>query len=104
MALAPTLTALSSGSRSGADVRTVEGIAAVIDELKPGVTVSLWYSSLDISGDVHLSSHSVSIPDGNGSISQDVRWQLPAMALYPGKAYAATLHGVFVEVTSSGGG
>ena len=97
MAVAPTISSLSGGSRAGAAVRTVGGIASVIDELKPGMTV--WFSSPDGAGEVRLGSHSVSMSVGNWSVSQVVSWQLPTVTLDPGRAYAATLSGESVEVT-----
>ena len=100
MAVTPTISAISGGSRAAAAVRTVDGIAGVMDELKPGMTVWFWFSIPDGAGGVHLSGNSVSMSVGNLSVSQVVRWQLPAVTLDSGRSYAATLAGDSVEVTS----
>jgi hypothetical protein len=101
LGLAPSLSALSSGSRAGADVRTIDGIAAVVDGLKPGVTASFGISTPDHS-EVQLGGHSVSISIGNATLMREVAWQLPTMALVPGVVYTATLSEGTVEVATSG--
>jgi hypothetical protein len=88
---------------TGGEIRITDGIAAVIDQLKPGVSATFSYSSPDSPENILLGGHSIRVSDGNGSIGQEVRWLMPVMTLAPGRVYTVTLLGDSVEVNSSGG-
>lgn len=95
----PQLGGVASDARESADWRNLDGVRAVIDSLRPGVTVLMTYGSPDTLDDVHLGGHLVSCSDGNGTISMPVTWALPNATLSPSEPYRLAL--AFGTVTVS---
>jgi hypothetical protein len=93
----PQLEGVAKDARESADWRNVDGVRAVIDSLRPGITTLFSYGPSNAPDDVRIAGHLVSCPDGNGSISMPVKWVLPNVTLFPSVQYRLTL--VFGTVT-----
>ena len=89
--LTPQLAGVVQLSRKGADLRDLDGARAVIDSLRPGVTVVFAFGEAHLSDALALSGNSVSCYDGNGTISVPVRWALPNLTLAPSVRYRLSL-------------
>ena len=98
---APQLRGVASDARESADWRNVDGVRAVIDSLRPGMSVLFTYGPSFAPDDVRLEGHLVSCPDGNGTISMPVVWALPNITLSPSARYHLALVLGVVRVTQS---
>lgn len=87
----PQLAGVARASRAGADWRNLDGVGAVIDSLRPGITLRLHYGIVGTSDSLSIGGHSLSCFDGNATISRAVRWALPNMTLAPGVRYSLSL-------------
>ena len=96
------LSAIVVGLREGAAARTVDGIAATVDELRPGMRVTLGYGQLGSAGLVRLAGHVVTFSDGSLTVTREVPWLLPDVALSPGEPYIVWLSGDSLEVAPGG--
>ena len=101
MLFSPLLAGVSNDARESADWRNVDGVRAVIDSLRPGVTVALTYGSSTFSDDVSLGGHLVACHAGNGTVSMAVIWALPNITLSPSSLYHLTLDLGKVTVTKT---
>jgi hypothetical protein len=87
----PQLVGVTKDARDSADWRNIDGVRAVIDSLRPGITLLLAYGPSVSPDEVRLGGHLVSCPDGNGTISMPVRWALPNVTLSPSARYRLSL-------------
>ncbi|MDE1852709.1 MAG: hypothetical protein KGI38_03055 [Thaumarchaeota archaeon] len=102
LVLVPVLTSTAMSSREGADWRNVDGLRAVIDSLRPGVTVEYHYGASASGDPIHLGGRSVSCSYGGGTVSLRTRWPLPDVTISPTAAYDLRLVGGTAEVVQIG--
>ena len=100
--LSPQLTGLVGDSRKGADWRTLDGVRAAVDALRPGVTLNLTYTSISPEDAVRLDGHSFMISYGNGTFSLPSRYVLPNLTLSSSAPHLLWLEGGRVVVTDLG--
>ena len=79
----PQLAGVATDSRAVADWRNLDGVRAVIDSLRPGLTLQFSFGAGGFSDSIRLGGHTVSSFDGNGTISMAVVWALPNVTLVP---------------------
>ena len=96
--LSPDLQGVAKDAREGADWRNVDGIGAIINSLRPGVTLLFAYGQSGAPDAVRLGGHLVSCSDGNRTISMPVLWALPNVTLYPSSQYRFSLASGMVTV------
>jgi hypothetical protein len=96
----PTLSATSQYSREGADWRSVDGVRAVLDGLRPGVEVSLTFGTSSAADPLHLYGHKIECSYGRGNLSEQSLWLLPDVTLAPTVQYELRLSGDEVQVAS----
>jgi hypothetical protein len=87
----PQLGGVAKDARESADWRNVDGVRAVIDSLRPGITTLFAYGPSDAPDDVRIGGHLVSCSDGNGTISMLATWVLPNVTLFPSVQYRLSL-------------
>ena len=99
--LAPQLEGVAGDAREGADWRNVDGVRAVIDSLRPGLTLLFAYGQSGAPDAVRLGGHLVSCSDGNRTISMAVSWALPNITLSPSSQYRLSLASGMVTVSQN---
>jgi len=102
LVLAPLLTGTVRGSREGADWREADGVRAVLDGLRPGVSLNFSFGDALTSDKIQLHGKVISCNYGEGTISLSSKWSLPDFTLLPTVRYVAFLSGTQVRVSQAG--
>lgn len=102
LVLSPMLTGAARDSREGADWRTADGVRAVLDSLRPGITLDMSFGVSSSADPLRLRGHLISCDYGGGTISLPTRWALPDVTLSPLVNYAVRVSGGEVLVVRSG--
>jgi hypothetical protein len=89
--VSPLLSGAARASREGADWRETDGLRAVLDGLRPGLTVDFSYGTSPSGDRIHLGGVRISCNYGSGAISLPSRWILPDMTLSPAVGYVASI-------------
>ena len=100
--MTPQMVSLTGMSREAADWRCADGVRAVIDSLRPGVSVVLSFSAWPWKDPVHLSGNEVSVEYGNGTVRLPLEWAAPVLTLEPSTPYRVWLLGGQVQVLPLG--
>jgi hypothetical protein len=87
--LSPTLSGVSAGAAAGSSARTLDGVAAVLDGLRPGLSVNFSFGSPQSCGAVSL--HGDSLTCAPSAVTANVSLPLSAATLAPGVEYTASL-------------
>ena len=98
----PELAGTARDSRAGSDYREADGICAVLDGLRPGITVALLFGTESTGDSAHLEGRQVVFSDGNGSLALSTNHVLPNVTLSPGVLYRVWLEGNYVRVSPAG--
>jgi len=101
VALMPAIQGTLNYTARAESFAVADGIARVLNALRPGVVSVVGFESLWGNLTVRLSGHTESVPYGETEVQQYCRWSLPSVVLYPGRLYYAHLAGGAVEVSSS---
>lgn len=78
--------------------KIAHGVAAVIDGLEPGMTVSFVFSPPAADGTLALGGRSLTVSSCGRSSASPTRWQLPDLTLTAGATCQLRLVGEEVEV------
>ena len=100
--MAPPLSEVATGSRTASASRTVDGVGALIDELRPGLSVNFSFGSSGSQERVVLDGRLVTCWIGDSMSAFTSTWMLGEHVLAPGVLYSARLENGSVEVDTYG--
>ncbi len=98
LVLAPSLSSLLTDSRESADLRNVEGVAALIDNLRPGMKLNFSFAG-GVGDAISLGGTTITCAGADHSIALETAWPLQAVVLRPSSRYAFSIDGGMVEAT-----
>jgi hypothetical protein len=101
LVLAPTVESAAYDSREGVDYRNADGVRAVIDSLRPGVSVSFTFGSSSSNDPLRVVGDTIVVSYGRGTVSLQTTWTLPNETLFATVAYVASIDGGVAEVSRS---
>jgi hypothetical protein len=99
--LMPTVTTVGSMSSAAMAKGEVQGVADVLDSLRPGMTVVF---TAGPGAGITLAGHEISEKTSAGVFNASCTWGLPYLQLAPGGTYSARLSGGSVLVVPHGTG
>jgi hypothetical protein len=101
VALMPAIQGAMNYSAQAQAVAVADGVAGVLNELRPGILGVVSFQSLWGNLTVQLSGHLASAFYGGADVEEHCRWYLPSVVLYSGRLYYVRLSGGIVRVSSS---
>ncbi len=96
--LSPMLSASFQSARVGADSRNLDGVRAVLDGLRPGMSITFSFGEATGSDQIRIEGHLISCTSAAGTMTMPSKWGLPSMILLPSVEYAVQLDGGSVKV------
>lgn len=102
LVLSPALTSATRDAREGADLRYLEGVRAVLDSLRPGVTASFSFGASPAGDPVLAGGHTLASSYGSGVVEVRSEASLPNMTLRPATLYVAGVSGGRIVVVQGG--
>ncbi|MDG7011312.1 MAG: hypothetical protein JRN57_04245 [Nitrososphaerota archaeon] len=102
LVLSPALSAVSSDSREGADLRSLDGVSAVLSALRPGVSARFSFGTSPAGDPILIGEHSLVCSYGSGLVETHTVAELPDETIYPTVAYLAYVSGDRVAVVPAG--
>ncbi len=100
--LSPLLSGSFQSARAGADSRNLDGVRAVLDGLRPGMTMTFSFGEATGSDPIRVEGHLISCTSALGKVTLPSRWGLPSMTLLPSVPYTVQLDGGSVKVVGPG--
>lgn len=100
--VSPMLSGSVQSARVGADSRNLDGVRAVLDGLRPGMSMTFSFGEGTGSDPIRLEGHQISCTSAVLKMIVPSRWGLPNMILLPSVAYHVQLEGVYVKVVGPG--
>ena len=101
LALMPAIQGTLNFTVQAESVAVADGMAGVLNALRPGVVSVVSFESPWGNLTVNLSGHLETVRYGGTELREYCRWSLPGVVLYPGRLYYARLADGAVKVSSS---
>lgn len=95
---APMVAGSSQAARMSADSRALDGVRAVLDNLRPGMTATLVFWGSTGSDPIRIEGHSITCTFSSGKMTVLSKWELPSVNLQPTVVYSVWLDGDSVRV------
>ena len=101
LVLSPPLASAFQYSREGSDLRSVDGVRAVLSSLQEGVSVQFSFGESTWPDPVAIGGHTVACSYGGGEVSAHTPVLLSNATLRPDVVYTASMIGGEIEVSEA---